>query len=147
MRRTRQPPEKSERLPARHSGASTAWRTRPQGCHAFFALLWVVVGYAQMVVFEPSRARHATFSRVAFLSFGCHIAAALGILWYDSPRSTALNKLKLLEVTVTSSACFARALQHAFAGRRRAHRQWMVTCFILSIEGAGTIRTVAHDLS
>ena len=81
---------------------------------------------------------------MAFLSFGCHIAAALGILWYDSPRSTTLNKLKLLEVTITSSACFARALHHAFAGRRRAHRQWMVTCFILSIEGAGTIRTVWH---
>ena len=112
------------------------------GCHALFGLLWVAVAYAQMVVLQRSRARHAAFSKVAFGSFACHIAAALAILAFDAPRNSVHNKLKLLEVTVTSSGCFFVAVRHAFARRQHEHRRWMVACFLLSIEGAGTIRSI-----
>lgn len=114
------------------------------GCHAFFALLWVLTAYVQMVVMRKPkwRAWHAAFGRLAALSFACHVVAALAIVAYDTPRNTRLNKAKLIEVTLSSTVCFARSIWHATHGRQAAHRQWMVACFVLSIEGAGTIRSV-----
>lgn len=109
------------------------------GCHAFFAMLWLIVGYVQMVAETP---RHKAFAKLATLSFALHIVASLAILAHDAPRHVPLNKGKLLEVTVSSTVCFVRGVWHATRGRPREHRQWMVACFILSIEGAGTIRSV-----
>ena len=79
---------------------------RYYGCHAFFALLWIVVAYVQMTVTVTSRKRHSAWSRVAMLSFGAHMCASLAILHYDTLKATTFNKIKLLEVTILSPLDF-----------------------------------------
>jgi len=113
------------------------------GFHAFAGLLWLSTGWVQMSLLKTSKAWHRMFGIVAISSFSLHMVASLNNLYFNYMKHTPLPRLLLLMACVDSILCMTTAIIRARRKDYTGHRDAMIRCFVYSIEGAGTIRTVA----
>merc|ERR1712190_673015 len=60
----------------------------------------------------------------------------------DIAQHRVFTKVMLASVVTISSTYFVQAIKFARAKKHQLHTDCMVRCFLYSIEGAGTIRTV-----
>jgi hypothetical protein len=117
---------------------------RAFGLHAFCGMLWLVAAYVQMVHVKRwgGASLHRKCGYIVSLAFLGHMTGSLNILYQDITKNPIVVKLMLLSVVVTSATYFFQAMKHAFNKEIQLHTDSMVRCFLYSIEGAGTIRTV-----
>ena len=116
--------------------------------HAGFSMLWIFVSYFQMChahKFHPKM--HKYFGYVSFLSFAGHMFGASHNVYTDSVRHTALPKIILLlslwnsAVKLVIAISIARRKAH---GWLQAHKDYMMACWVNSLNGAGPIRTISQ---
>ena len=113
------------------------------GLHAFGGLFWLLTAWIQMSLLKTSKKWHRTFGFVAIAAFILHMFAALNNLYFNYMRHTPLPRLMLGLTTVDSIICMVTAMIRVRRKDYQGHRDAMLRCFLYSIEGAGTIRTVA----
>eukprot|EP00493_Phyllostaurus_siculus_P023460 UN23796 len=115
------------------------------GLHAFCGLLWLVVSYVQMVHVPRLRIlSHRKFGYFAMLTFCCHVCAGLNALWFDEAKHHPIIKIMLLSPMIGSARHMVSSIMYAKRRDIKRHTDSAVMGFLLSIEGAGTIRTVAY---
>merc|ERR1711948_180815 len=85
---------------------------------------------------------HCKAGYVTSLAFLAHMTFALNVLCQDIVKNPMMVKLMLASVVTISSTYFFQAMKFALAKQTQLHTDCMVRCFLYSIEGAGTIRTV-----
>ena len=112
------------------------------GFHAFSGLLWILTAWVQMSLLKTSKRWHRIFGMFAIVTFGMHMAGSLNNLYFDYMKHTPLPKLLLAMACMDSIVSMVAAMMHAKRKNFAGHRDAMIRCFIYSIEGAGTIRTV-----
>jgi len=116
--------------------------------HAFFGLLWLCFGAFQMINFDYSSPNlHKHMGKVATLVFLGHMAAAAYNLYTDALNHTWVNKVLLSVDLYDGFYYMVRGLMDIYGKKndwRVAHKDHMFLAFISSIEGAGTIRTIAN---
>lgn len=115
------------------------------GLHAAFGLFWLLVAFVQMVPLRRlSLAMHRNFGLVAILVFCGHMLASLNILIFDEAKHHWINRAELGGLTFISTAYMLLSMKAIWEGRISEHQDYAIRCFLYSIEGAGTIRQVAH---
>jgi len=117
------------------------------GMHAAASLTWVICAYVQIVHGSRFGKFHRRFGYVALLAFIAHTCCALFNLYTDVVRHTPLPKMMLASSLLTSAGLMFQAIRTVVKkehGWLLKHQNEMVQCFILSIQGAGTIRMVSH---
>ena len=114
------------------------------GFHAIAGLLWLLAGWIQMSSLKTSKAWHRTFGVFAIFTFILHMMASMNNLYFNSMKHSPLPRLHLFMIVIDSIVCMIIAMIRARKKDYAGHRDAMVRCFVYSIEGAGTIRTVAH---
>mmetsp|Transcript_9612 Transcript_9612/g.18111 ORF Transcript_9612/g.18111 Transcript_9612/m.18111 type:complete len:325 (-) Transcript_9612:463-1437(-) len=114
---------------------------RAFGLHAFFAICWLVSAYVQ-IVFVKSKVVHRRFGYMTTGLFCAHALGALQVLVADVEKHTLFNRALLLGSVINTSTIFIEAIRLATRGRMQLHRDLMYQVFIMSLDGAGTIRTV-----
>ncbi len=113
--------------------------------HAFFGLLWLLLASLQMAVLATKHKQsHKVFGYIIQLSFLGHLGAAMSLLFVDTQQHHWLVKFMLMSPVLYSSTYMARGIASIRRGDVAEHIDHMVRCFVYSIEGAGTIRTVSH---
>ena len=112
------------------------------GFHAFSGLLWILTAWVQMSLLKTSKRWHRIFGMFAIVSFVMHMAGSLNNLYFDYMKHTPLPKWLLAMACMDSIVSMVAAMMHAKRKNFAGHRDAMIRCFIYSIEGAGTIRTV-----
>jgi hypothetical protein len=121
--------------------------------HSGFSLLWMVVAYVQ--IRDASRMhsdkkyalRHKYFGYFSAVSFALHVFGAANTVNTDTVRHTALPKLILLLSLSNTVVKFAIAIglaRQRAPGWRSKHQDYMVICYLNSLNGAGPIRTIAQ---
>ena len=117
---------------------------RAFGLHAFFGLLWVLSCYLQMgPIRNMSVWLHQRFGYLAITAFVCHMLASFNTLIFDEAQHQPLAKVMLGNVVLVSSTYMVLAIKAVKNKDIRGHTDYAVRSFLYSIEGAGTIRTVA----
>jgi len=86
---------------------------------------------------------HKIFGYLTVVALVLHSVGALSILYEDVERHTLLNKLLLFGSLFYTVSTVFRAIKEAMNGHYTEHRVLMVRAFLSSLDGAGTIRTVA----
>ena len=118
---------------------------RAFGLHAFFALLWLFSSYLQMGPIRTlSVALHRAFGYIALTSFLCHMLAAINSLVFDEAKHQPISKVALGSIAFMSMTYMILAIKAAKKHDTRAHVDYAIRSYLYSIEGAGTIRTVAY---
>lgn len=114
------------------------------GLHAFFGMLWIIAAYVQMVHVKRwgGASLHRKSGYITALAFLAHMTFSVNILCQDIMKNSMMVKVMLASVVTISSTYFFQAMKFAVAKRIQLHTDCMVRCFLYSIEGAGTIRTV-----
>jgi len=123
--------------------------------HALFGITWLFVGTVQMVLYSPERHGnkwggpnakiHKWFGKVAALALFFHLGTACSLLFADTLQHTWMNKLALAMDLATPVSLAWMGMEAILFRKKKnisKHIDCMVRCFIHSIEGAGTIRTV-----
>jgi len=128
-------------LPAYRGVAEDPRKDRAFGLHALFALLWITMAYVEMCFLSGSR--HRLFGYLTAGALLLHSMASLLNLYEDIERHSLLNRLFLLLSLCSTVHRFVCAVAEAVRGNYSAHRVLMVRAFLSSLDGAGTIRTVA----
>lgn len=113
------------------------------GFHAFSGLFWLLTAWVQMSLLKTSKTLHRMFGVVAIISFSMHMVASLYNLYFDYMKHRPLPRLLLAMACMDSIICMVTAITQARRKDLAGHRDAMIRCFIYSIEGAGTIRTIA----
>jgi len=117
------------------------------GMHATASLTWVICAYIQIVHRSRLGKFHRRFGYVTLVAFTAHVCCALFNLYTDVVRHTPLPKMMLVASLITSVGYMYQAIKVAVYkehGWLLKHQDEMIQCFILSIQGAGTIRMVSH---
>jgi hypothetical protein len=117
------------------------------GIHAGCSLLWLVVGYIQIVHVPRTKRMHRLFGYISLLSFIMHTFGSLFSLYMDIVRHQALSRIILLNAAVVSSVNVKKAICLAIykpKGWLKRHQDLMVMAFMITIQGAGPIRTIAQ---
>lgn len=116
--------------------------------HAFFGLLWMTSGYITIChAHKFHRKGHKYAGYVSALTFAGHCCAAAYCLYTDVVRHTAVPKLILFYVLVSSISKFLIAMKFArnkSRGWMNKHMDFMVDCYITSLAGAGPTRFVSQ---
>jgi len=112
--------------------------------HATCGITWLSLGTFQMTTLRRYMNAHRTFGYIAALALVAHLGTACTLLFADTLRHSLMNKLALaMDLLVP--------IRYAWTGMDAVirkptniikHIDCMVLCFIHSIEGAGTIRTI-----
>jgi len=123
--------------------------------HALFGILWLFLGTVQMVVYSPERNNniwggpkakiHKWFGKIAALALFFHLGTACSLLFADTLQHTWMNKLALAMDLATPISLAWMGMESILFRKKKnitKHIDCMVRCFIHSIEGAGTIRTI-----
>ena len=110
---------------------------------AFFGILWLLVAWIQASLIKTIKAWHRNFNLVSTLPFVLHICSSFYIINIDYTNHTPIPQLLLNMFCLDSIVCFVVALFHAKRNDYVGHKDAMFRSFLYSIEGAGTIRTVA----
>lgn len=123
--------------------------------HALFGILWLFLGTVQMVVYSPERKNniwgghkakiHKWFGKIAALALFFHLGTACSLLFADTLQHTWMNKLALAMDLATPISLAWMGMESILFRKKKnitKHIDCMVRCFIHSIEGAGTIRTI-----
>jgi len=87
---------------------------------------------------------HRIFGYLTVAVLALHTTGALLILYEDVEGHTLLNKALLLSSLASTVYNVAGSIKEAVNKNFTAHRIMMVQAFISSLDGAGTIRTVAQ---
>ena len=135
----------------RHFDESLVYRTDQSkenvdfafGLHAFFGILWILVGWVQMFILPKFKFWHRKFGIVAIISFILHMASSFYIVYVNYMKHTPIPRLLLYMFGLDSIVCFAISFLYARRDDYMGHRDAMFRSFVYSIEGAGTIRTIA----
>jgi len=141
------------------------------GLHAGFALVWIICAYIQLVHTDRKRlsqpcplsagsgtlahyiARtkrllsHRVFGYVALTAFLCHILASNFNLFMNVLQHKPLPRIMLIITSVSSLSYMIKAILIAIHKPNdwlNSHTDNMILCFLLSIQGAGTIREIAQ---
>jgi len=114
--------------------------------HAFFGLLWLLVAFIQMGPLTKNIKLHRTFGYVIQFAFWGHLIASVSLLILDTQQHHWLPIFLLMSPVIRGSFCMIMGVHKARTGCLEQHGDYMFRCFIYSIEGAGTIRTVAYLL-
>merc|ERR1719192_2071625 len=89
---------------------------------------------------------HKLFGYVSLLVFAGHMIAAGNNLIFNAMEHTLINRLLLLNDLTEGSLYIAKGMMNIFERRKgwlQAHKNNMFLGFVTTIEGAGTIRTIA----
>ena len=124
--------------------APSAKTDRAFGPHAFFGLMWLVAAYLHICHrrrFQSKFSKRALgmFALVAFLG---HQTCSLRCLIINPMNQHVLNWLMLMSNCSVSTGYFLLGMYALVKKDQNAHKDAMMRCFLYSIEGAGTIRTV-----
>ena len=132
-------------FPAYKGVAGTLSKNKAFGLHALIAIAWTIMAYIQICLIPNQFTfAHRMFGRLTTVVFIAHAMGAINILVEDVEGHTLLNKLSLLASLLSTSYQFATAIKKAVADKNyNEHRLWMARTFLSSLDGAGTIRTVA----
>jgi len=115
--------------------------------HAFFGLLWLLMAFIQMVPLAMKNKRiHRIFGYIIQFSFLAHLIAAVSLLLINTQQHHWLPICMLMSPVVRSGRYMILGIKSARRGDIEQHIDQMFRCFIYSIEGAGTIRTVGYLL-
>lgn len=127
------------------------------GLHALCAIMWMVFGYIQMV-WTPrfrtkSRLLHKIFGYVSLCVYLCHCMGALNIWSTDHEQHSFLNRCCLFMAFLGPFIMVFEGMKPALIARLNGtsmkakkffdHRYIMCQAWIFSLNGAGTIRTIA----
>ena len=110
--------------------------------HAIFGLLWVLTAWVSMYILQDDRALHRKFSVVPIIFFCFHSLAALSNLYHNIAKNSLLPRLFLIRSIIDCVILMVTAIIRVKKKDVQGHKNAMIQCFIYSIEGAGTIRTV-----
>ena len=116
--------------------------------HAICGLLWILAAYlhichSRRLSKVVSKRKLASFASLAFL---LHMACSVRALILDPMHHHALPWTMLLSNLTVSTAYFVLGIWAVTKREMSAHKDAMMKCFLYSIEGAGTIRTVGAIL-
>jgi len=115
--------------------------------HAGFALSWLVCAYIQIVHSHRAWFSHRRFGYVAAATFALHVFASLFNVYMDIVQNKPLPRIMLALTSVSSAPYMIDAIVIAIRKPHdwiNSHKDMMITCFLLSIQGAGPIRMVSH---
>ena len=87
---------------------------------------------------------HKIFGYLTVLALILHSMGALLVLYEDVEEHTLFNKVLLFWSLFSTVSTVFQAIKEAINGNQTGHRVLMVKAFIYSLDGAGTIRTVAN---
>jgi len=111
--------------------------------HAIFGLLWILAAYLHICRSrQPVGFSKRLLSYIACLAFVLHISCALRTLILDPMQHHVLPWTMLFSNVTLSAAYYVVGTWAAKRQNVAAHKDAMMKCFLYSIEGAGTIRTV-----
>ena len=133
-------------LPAYDGVAEHPTKDRAFGWHALFALTWMTMAYIQICFMDHKKRTysHKVFGYMTVLALMLHSMGALLILYEDVEGHTVLNRALLFSSLMATVSTVFQAIREAINGNHTKHRVLMVRAFISSLDGAGTIRTVAN---
>jgi uncharacterized membrane protein len=115
--------------------------------HAFFGLLWLSMAFVQMAILARRHERaHKVFGYVIQVAFIGHLASAVSLLLTNTEQHPWVTKLVLLSPVTLSATFMLLGIGSIRRGEVSRHVDRMFRCFVYSIEGAGTIRTVGYML-
>lgn len=133
-------PEKCLETAPQNPGIDSAF-----GQHAFYACLWVLLAFLQMVpVRKMSVKLHGYFGYLALGSFAMHVWAAYNNLYFDDGQHVLANRVFLGGVNVLTTFYMILSIKAARERDKSGHADYAMMCFLYSIEGAGTIRQVKN---
>lgn len=113
--------------------------------HAGCGLLWIMAAFAQMVLVRRYKlAWHRKYGYAVLLVFFMHMGAALNCVFADEAKHHPLSKALLMSSAFSSITHMLRGIRDVARKDVESHEIHSVVAFLYSIEGAGTIRTVAH---
>lgn len=112
--------------------------------HAVCGLLWILGAYLHVCCSHQLRnvVSKRMLSYFACLAFILHMVCSLRTLILDPMQHHVLPWTILLSNLTVSTAYFVLGAWAASQHDMSAHKDAMMKCFLYSIEGAGTIRTV-----
>jgi len=117
------------------------------GLHAGSALSWLVCAYIEIVHRNRTWLSHRKFGYVAAATFILHVFASLFNVYMDIVQHKPLPRIMLVVTSLSSvpyvinAIVIARQKPHDWMN---SHKDMMINCFLLSIQGAGPIRLVTH---
>ena len=118
---------------------------RAFGLHAFFGITWILTAHIQMVFTrKQSLSLHQKFGYFAILTFFAHMGAALNNLIFDEAKHHMINRVGLGSLVFLSTTWMLLSIKAAMDRDIPKHKDYIIRCFLYSIEGAGTIRTIAY---
>jgi len=115
--------------------------------HAGFALTWLVCAYIQMVHNRRKWVRHRIFGYVSAFSFCCHVGGSCFNLYTDVVQHKPLPRIMLLMSSMSTVSYMIKAILVAIRkphGWLNVHKDMMMLCFMVSIQGAGPIRMISQ---
>ena len=113
--------------------------------HAAMGIMWIVVAYLQMVpIRNYSLIAHKYFGYFSLLVFVLHMDASINNLVFDEAKHHIVNRIGLGALTFLSSTYMYMSIKAAINHDIQSHTKYAFRAFVYSIEGAGTIRTVAY---
>ena len=117
--------------------------------HAFFGMLWLIMAYLH-ICHSKTLQKYIERKKLAYLasiSFLSHIICSVRCLWLDPMKHHPLPRVLLLSSAISATESFITGVREARNGNLKGHETAMMNCFLYSIEGAGTIRTVGYILA
>lgn len=115
--------------------------------HAGCALSWLVCAYIEIVHRNRTWLNHRKFGYVAAATFSLHVLASLFNVYMDVVQHKPLPRIMLVVTSLGSVPYMINAILIAIRKPHdwvNSHKDMMITCFLLSIQGAGPIRLVTH---
>lgn len=93
------------------------------------------------------KAAHKRFGYVSVAVFALHMCAAINNIVVNPVRHGPLPRIMLLCSLFSSACSLYRSIRHAIAkkhGWQQAHEEEFMSCFLMSIQGAGPIRAISQ---
>jgi len=117
--------------------------------HAICGMLWLITAYLHICQSKNLQKyiKRKALSYGASIAFLFHIFFAIRCLWLNPMDHHPLCQVLLLSGAVSATQCFIVGVKEAKNGNLKGHESAMTNCFLYSIEGAGTIRTVGYILA
>lgn len=123
---------------------------RAFGPHASFGMLWLFMSYLHICHSHTlQKYIHCkTFARLTSVSFICHMGFSVRSLWIDPMEHHPIIKVFLLDSVIQALGEFVSGVKAAAINNDQTeHQHSMMRCYLYSIEGAGTIRTVGYIMA
>lgn len=122
---------------------------RAFGPHAFFGLLWIVTAYLHICCrhrFQTKASKRMTGIFAVFAFIGHQVCSALCLV--INPMNQHVVPWTMLMTNCSVSTGYFLLGMYALEQKNmEAHKDAMTRCFLYSIEGAGTIRTVGFIMA